>query len=71
MNDSAALMYLVVIEYKVSVRGYLAVLVEQESCCIEVEVKAAVILVGVPSESDEDLIKSGVGLCKIYFLTLG
>ena len=51
--------------------AYTAVIAAQESGSIEVEIKTAVILVGIPAKTYEDLCQTGVGFCQIDLLSFG
>ena len=59
------------VEHKVRVASNLTICAEHESRSVQVKIKTAIILVGVPTQTNDNLAKSGVALGKTYFLSLG
>ena len=59
----------VVVEHEVSIAQDLAVNAENESCSVKVEVIAAVILLDIPAQTDEDSGKSGIILREVNLLS--
>ena len=69
MLDAAGAVLEVSVENEVRIACNLSVCGKQECSSVEVEISAAIVLVGIPTKTNDDFAQTGIAFGKINFLS--